>query len=282
MTPRWYWLEEHTGEIILASDDFCFIEKSEWEKARISAINKPTAWPEGAKILVQDSTGMWNFGTWLNAYPSGGAWTGKMPENMHGCWMASTLGRADIAGWDWAKTLEHRPSEPQVSSPEEEEAFRECERRLKDESLERDMLQAAELMSAPLGRPSAPSNGSEWGRAAIAMAKHVARQHQMNQRAADQLATVRRHETEDPGAHYRRKLSIKLTQEDIDRGYVDVNLDPYRICDLYDTGGGPREQIVKKGLRGESKGQTERDVIKEMRSALDRWDEMLNENERIS
>lgn len=84
---------------------------------------------------------------------------------------------------------------------------------------------------------------------------------------------------EDTGAHYRHSFRAKVTQADADRGYVDVKLDPYRICDIYQTGGGPREHIVKKGLRGLRKGDTERGLIKQLRDALDRWEEMLDEDE---
>jgi hypothetical protein len=83
----------------------------------------------------------------------------------------------------------------------------------------------------------------------------------------------------DTGAHYRYSHRAKVSQADADRGYVDVKLDPYRICDIYQTGGGPREHIVKKGLRGLRKGDTERGLIKQLRDALDRWEEMLDEDE---
>ncbi len=82
----------------------------------------------------------------------------------------------------------------------------------------------------------------------------------------------------DTGAHYRYEYRAKVTQEDADRGYVSVKLDPYRICSIYETGGGPREHIVKKGLRGLRKGDTERGLIKQLRDALDRWEEMLGED----
>lgn len=83
---------------------------------------------------------------------------------------------------------------------------------------------------------------------------------------------------QDTGAHYRHEYRAKVTQADADRGYVSVKLDPYRICDIYQTGGGPREHIVKKALRGTRKGDTEAQLIKQMRDALDRWEEMLQED----
>ena len=83
----------------------------------------------------------------------------------------------------------------------------------------------------------------------------------------------------DPGSHYRYTYRQKVTAEDLERGYVDVKFDPYRVCDIYKIGGGPREHIVKKGLRGPDKGHTERELIGELQSCLDRWEEMLNEDE---
>tara|TARA_B100000929_G_scaffold260719_1_gene225090 strand:- start:47 stop:457 length:411 start_codon:yes stop_codon:yes gene_type:complete len=82
---------------------------------------------------------------------------------------------------------------------------------------------------------------------------------------------------EDTGAHYRWSFRLKLTDEDIARGFVDVKLDPYRICKTVGMEGGPREHACKKLLRGTSKGCTERRLIKEVRDALDRWEEMLEE-----
>jgi hypothetical protein len=76
---------------------------------------------------------------------------------------------------------------------------------------------------------------------------------------------------EDMGKHYRYS-------------YKGIKLDPYRVCLLYNVGGGPREHILKKCLRGTTKGHTERQVIDEIQSCLDRWKEMVAEDEleRIS
>ena len=69
-----------------------------------------------------------------------------------------------------------------------------------------------------------------------------------------------------PDEHYRRYH------------YRGIKLDPYRIARIYDMRGGPREQIMKKCLRFTDKGQTEEQVEAEIRSALDRWREMLQED----
>lgn len=70
----------------------------------------------------------------------------------------------------------------------------------------------------------------------------------------------------DPAAHYQG------------HHYRGVKMDPYRIADIYQIPAGPRWQILKKTLRGTSKGQSEQEVINEIRSALDRWQEMVEED----
>ncbi|MDY7116582.1 hypothetical protein RAN53_09485 [Halomonas sp. SSL-5] len=82
----------------------------------------------------------------------------------------------------------------------------------------------------------------------------------------------------DPAGHYRHVIRAPITDEDIARGYTEVKLDPYRVCDIYATGGGPREQMVKKLLRWTDKGQSEERVIGEIESALKRWKEMREED----
>ncbi len=78
--------------------------------------------------------------------------------------------------------------------------------------------------------------------------------------------------------HYQTVYRKPLTNEDCSNGYVDILLDPYRVCDIYKTGGGPREQIVKKGLRWTDKGHTEEKVLKEIISAAQRGLDMIEED----
>lgn len=82
----------------------------------------------------------------------------------------------------------------------------------------------------------------------------------------------------DPAAHYRHTVRAPIRDEDIARGYTEVKLDPYRVCDVYQTGGGPREQMIKKLLRWTDKGQSEDKVLAEIESALTRWKEMREED----
>jgi hypothetical protein len=68
----------------------------------------------------------------------------------------------------------------------------------------------------------------------------------------------------DPGKHYRYH-------------FKGVKIDPYRIAKIYNLGGGPREHMVKKLLRGFDKGHTEEQLVAELQSCLDRWKEMMGE-----
>ena len=66
--------------------------------------------------------------------------------------------------------------------------------------------------------------------------------------------------------------------------FQGVKVDPYRVCKLYGIQGGPREHATKKLLRGLDKDNginTELDLINEIRGQLDRWEEMIKEDEVI-
>ncbi len=83
--------------------------------------------------------------------------------------------------------------------------------------------------------------------------------------------------TEKP-KHYDYVYRRELTAEDISNLCVEIKFDPYRVAELYNLGGGAREQIVKKGLRWTTKGDDERQVIKEIMQACERHLEMLDED----
>ena len=78
--------------------------------------------------------------------------------------------------------------------------------------------------------------------------------------------------------HYQNFYTRPLTKEEIKAKVVTIKLDPYRICDALNIGGGAREQIVKKGLRWTTKGDDERQVIREIMQACERRLEMLDED----
>ncbi len=72
-------------------------------------------------------------------------------------------------------------------------------------------------------------------------------------------------DAQEKAAHYQIKFG-------------GATLDPYRICQLYGVGGGPREQILKKCLRGTRKGDDEMKVVDDIIIAALRWKEMLLED----
>jgi len=78
--------------------------------------------------------------------------------------------------------------------------------------------------------------------------------------------------------HYQNFYTRPLTDEEIKAKTVTIKLDPYRVCDVLNIGGGAREQIVKKGLRWTTKGDDERQVIREIMQACERRLEMLDED----
>jgi len=82
----------------------------------------------------------------------------------------------------------------------------------------------------------------------------------------------------DPGSHYRYTYSRKLKESEIESGHVTIKLDPYRIALIYQIGGGPREHIFKKALRGRDKGHNDEDMYLEIIACANRALEMIEEN----
>ena len=64
--------------------------------------------------------------------------------------------------------------------------------------------------------------------------------------------------------HYSNTLRLSVTQHDLNIGYIDVQIDPYLVAAVCNVGGGAIEHIMKKAMRGESKGHTENDVFREI------------------
>lgn len=48
----------------------------------------------------------------------------------------------------------------------------------------------------------------------------------------------------DTPKHYQNFYTRKLTAAEKRAGEVSIKLDPYRVCDVLNIGGGAREQIV--------------------------------------
>ena len=89
----------------------------------------------------------------------------------------------------------------------------------------------------------------------------------------DEVLEIKR----DMGQHYRYSFRLNLTPQDIENGFVMVNLDPYRISTVYNLGGW-REHLVKKGIRGTEKGHTEKELLDELQCILDRAKQMYEES----
>jgi len=82
----------------------------------------------------------------------------------------------------------------------------------------------------------------------------------------------------DAPKHYDVNYRRELSQQDIDKGFVVIKVDPYRIAKIYNLGGGAREQILKKALRWTTKGDSPRKVINEIMQACQRELEIMDED----
>lgn len=81
----------------------------------------------------------------------------------------------------------------------------------------------------------------------------------------------------DRGSHYRYSFRLNLTEEDKENGFVMVNIDPYRISEVYKLGGW-REHLFKKTIRGMDKGHTEEELIEELQCTINRAKQMFEES----
>ena len=85
-------------------------------------------------------------------------------------------------------------------------------------------------------------------------------------------------EEKDPSSHYSKfKYTVKCPCCEEKH---TVKLDPYRLASILDLGGGPREHIFKKCVRGTEKGHTERELATEILKAATRWLEIIDEDEQ--
>ena len=81
-----------------------------------------------------------------------------------------------------------------------------------------------------------------------------------------------------PNSYHRYLKTIDPSPDYYQYTYKGIKLDPYRLADILQIGGGAREQIFKKAIRWTSKGDDERKVINEIISACERRLEMLDED----
>ena len=80
-------------------------------------------------------------------------------------------------------------------------------------------------------------------------------------------------------SHYQKYVyRVKLSDQDIENGFVDVKLDPYRVASVCGVGGGALEHCLKKAMRGTDKGHDLRYVYNEIIKAAMRGIEMIDED----
>lgn len=71
---------------------------------------------------------------------------------------------------------------------------------------------------------------------------------------------------QDPGAHYRYSYTVKLTEADKERGYVRINLDPFRIAVIYGMTNFALMTILKKCLCAGNRGY--KDLVQDLKDII--------------
>ena len=76
--------------------------------------------------------------------------------------------------------------------------------------------------------------------------------------------------------HYRKfDFVTPVSYKQAKDGEMVIKCDPYFICELYKIGGGPLEHMLKKILRGSSKGHSHKQLLDELQASLNRAYELL-------
>lgn len=84
----------------------------------------------------------------------------------------------------------------------------------------------------------------------------------------------------DTGKHYRHSIKVKVTQADVDRGYVEVQLDPFRIARVYRMSCQAMFTMLKKVLRAGTGGHKDlRKDLDDIENAIIRKRQMMDEDE---
>ena len=86
----------------------------------------------------------------------------------------------------------------------------------------------------------------------------------------------------DEGEHYRFGVEIAISEEDAARGFVDINLDPFRIAAIYHMEDFALKTILKKTLVAGNRGH--KDIsqdLKDIICAAQRKLEMIEEDNRV-
>lgn len=88
-------------------------------------------------------------------------------------------------------------------------------------------------------------------------------------------------EVVDQGAHYRYSHTVKLSENDKQVGFVTLNLDPFRIVDIYKITDFAQDTIVKKALCTGIRGHKDfRQDMLDIICAAERRIAMLDEDSR--
>jgi hypothetical protein len=80
---------------------------------------------------------------------------------------------------------------------------------------------------------------------------------------------------QDPGAHYRHSITVKVTGSNAKQGFVRVQLDPAQIAEAYPGMSGMRFTILKKVLRCGSGGKSYEQDLLDIISAAKRELELI-------
>ena len=86
----------------------------------------------------------------------------------------------------------------------------------------------------------------------------------------------------DEGEHYRFGVEIAVTEEDLARGSITINLDPFRVAAVYNMEDFALKTILKKTLVAGNRGH--KDIsqdLKDIICAAERKLEMIEEDERV-
>ena len=89
-------------------------------------------------------------------------------------------------------------------------------------------------------------------------------------------------EARDEGDHYRFCLEVAVTEEDAAKGTIKINLDPFRVAEIYKMYDFAMQTMLKKVLVAGERGHKDlRQDLKDIICAAERKIEMLSENERL-
>lgn len=84
----------------------------------------------------------------------------------------------------------------------------------------------------------------------------------------------------DQGAHYRKYHRVKLTDIDVERGFTEIQLDPFRLSSILGITDAAAFTVFKKSIRwGGSNAKDLKTDLKDIISACERKLEIIEEDE---